>query len=315
MLILGFESSVMKIAVIDLGTNTFNLLIVEKDGKGGFRKTYSNRIPVKLGEGAINKGYIEEIPYNRGISALQHYTGIIKEKKVDQVYAYATSAIRTAANGKEFVKNAMEKTGIKVEIIDGNREAELIYFGNREAVKMNEELSLIMDIGGGSTEFIIANKQKIFWKHSFLLGAARLLEKIRPSDPITPKEINQLNAYLKQELVSLFDAVKEFKPVELIGSSGAFDSIVDMMAGEYETEALCDHKTEYDIDLSGYYPLSQKIIQTTLKERYFIKGLIEMRVDMIVISCLFVNFILEEFNLKRLRVSTYSLKEGVLYSL
>ncbi|MGZ3932147.1 MAG: Ppx/GppA phosphatase family protein [Bacteroidia bacterium] len=300
--------------MIDLGTNTFNLLIVDKEAGGSFKKAHSNRIPVKLGEGAINKGFIAEAPFNRGISALQHYTGIIKEQKVDKVFAFATSAIRSAANGKEFVKAAKEKTGIEVEIIDGDREAELIYFGNRRAVKMSGSPSLIMDIGGGSTEFIIADQQTIFWKQSFLLGAARLLEKIRPSDPITESEIQELNTYLKQELAPLFEAFKKYRPVELIGSSGAFDSIVDMMAGEYETEALSD-KTEYDIDLSGYYPLSQKIISTTLRERHFIKGLIEMRIDMIVISCLFVNFILEEFNIKRLRVSTYSLKEGVLYSL
>jgi exopolyphosphatase/guanosine-5'-triphosphate,3'-diphosphate pyrophosphatase len=305
----------MKIAVIDLGTNTFNLLIVEKDSSGSYRKIASNRIPVKLGEGTINSGFISQAPFERGIQALKEYSGIIKEQNIEKVVALATSAIRTAKNGLDFVSKARTEAGIEVEVIDGNREAELIYYGNRKAVNMSGDLSLIMDIGGGSTEFIIANKDRIIWKQSFLLGAARLLEMIYPSDPITSEEINKLNSYFESELMPLHDACSLYKPTELIGSSGAFDSIVDMMAGEYGTEALTENKTEYKIDLGKYFPLSEKIIRLTYAERSKVKGLIEMRVDMIVISCLFVDYILKRFHLKQLRVSTYSLKEGVIYNI
>lgn len=304
----------MKIAVIDLGTNTFNLLIVEKGNNGSYKKLSSNRIPVKLGEGTINKGFIADIPFNRGIKALKEYSKIIHEQKIEKVVALATSAIRTAKNGLDFVAKAKSETGIHVEVIDGNREAELIYFGNREAVIMNDNPSLIMDIGGGSTEFIIANKDNIFWKQSFLLGAARLLELINPSDPIKDEEIKRLHAYLDEQLLPLKEACKTNPSLELIGSSGAFDSIVDMMAGEYSTETLSD-KTEYKIDLEKYFPLSDKIIHSTYEQRLKTKGLIEMRVDMIVISCLFVNYILKNYGLKQFRVSTYSLKEGVIFNI
>ncbi|MBK7667410.1 MAG: phosphatase [Sphingobacteriaceae bacterium] len=305
----------MKIAVIDLGTNTFNLLIVETDNIGGYKKISSNRIPVKLGEGTINKGFIAEVPFSRGIEALKVYSKIIKEQNIEKVVALATSAIRTAKNGLDFVEKAESEAGISVEVIDGNREAELIYFGNRKAVQMSNELSLIMDIGGGSTEFIIANKDTILWKQSFLLGAARLLELVHPSDPITESEIKKLFSHFDEQLIHLHEAIKEHTPLELIGSSGAFDSIVDMMAGEYNTEALTDKKTEYNIDLEKYFPLSQTIIASTYNQRLKTKGLIEMRVDMIVISCLFVNYILNKFSLKKLRVSTYSLKEGVIFNI
>ena len=305
----------MRVAVIDLGTNTFNLLIADKRTSGGFVKTFSHRVPVKLGEGTINKGFISETPFKRGIDTLKIFSDLIKQKKTDKIIAFATSAIRTAKNGSDFINSAHEQTGIEIQIIDGDREAELIYFGNREAVKMDETISLIMDIGGGSTEFILADKEKIIWKKSFLLGAARLIEKFRPSDPITQNQIKELNNYLKKELVSLFEAVHKNVPIELIGSSGAFDSIVDMMAGEYLTEGLSEKQTEYAVNLPEYLPLSEIIIASTISERKKIKGLIEMRVDMIVISCLLVNFILKELSLSKLRVSTYSLKEGILFNL
>ena len=305
----------MRIAVIDLGTNTFNLLIVETDNNGGYKKIDSNRIPVKLGEGTINKGFIADIPFNRGISALKEYSKIIKEQNIEKVVALATSAIRTAKNGSDFLAKAKSEAGIEVEVIDGNREAELIYFGNRKAVKMSNDLSLIMDIGGGSTEFIIANADTILWKQSFLLGAARLLELINPSDPITEAESKRLFSYFDDQLLPLLEACKKHKPLELIGSSGAFDSIVDMMAGEYDVETLSDKKTEYEIDLEKYFPLAKKIIASTYDQRLKTKGLIEMRVDMIVISCLFVDYILTRLELKKLRVSTYSLKEGVIFNI
>lgn len=305
----------MRIAVIDLGTNTFNLLIVEKNGDFTYKKLESARIPVKLGEGSINKGYISDEPFNRGINALKEYRKIIDKNDVKKVLALATSAIRSASNGDEFVAKAKELTGIDIDVIDGLREAELIYFGNRAAVKMDNRNSLIMDIGGGSTEFIIGNSTEIIWKESYLLGAARLLEYIEPSDPITEAEIKSLYGHFDKSLGTLKQAISEHGVYELVGSSGAFDSIVEMMAGEYQTASISENKTEYLIDLDKYFPLSEKIIRMSYQERLKVKGLIEMRVDMITISCLFVNYIIREFNLKQLRVSTYSLKEGVIFSI
>lgn len=304
----------MRIAVIDLGTNTFNLLVVEKNGDFTYKKLQSARIPVKLGEGTINKGFISELPFNRGINALKEYRKIIDKNDVKKVLALATSAIRSASNGKDFVARAKEEAGIDIEVIDGLREAELIYFGNRAAVKLDNRNSLIMDIGGGSTEFIIGNKSHLIWKESFLLGAARLLEYIEPSDPITEAEIKSLYGHFDKSLGSLKQAIREHGVYELVGSSGAFDSIVEMMAGEYQTVSITEDKTEYLIDLDKYFPLSEKIIKMSYQERLKVKGLIEMRVDMITISCLFVNYIIQEFKLKQLRVSTYSLKEGVIFS-
>ncbi|MGZ8538821.1 MAG: Ppx/GppA phosphatase family protein, partial [Flavisolibacter sp.] len=157
-----------------------------------------------------------------------------------------------------------------------------------------------------------ANHSNIFWKQSFLLGAARLLDRFKLSDPVTQEETIAFNDYLRQELSPLFDAVKSYKSVELIGSSGAFDSVIDVIAGEFNTGELKENQTEYTINLEHYFHISEKIKRTTLKDRYYIKGLIDMRVDMIVISVLLIDFILKELELNTMRVSTFSLKEGVI---
>ena len=302
----------MVFAIIDLGTNTFNLLIAKRLSNNTFQKIFNTKIAVKLGQGTINSGYIADVPFQRGINALKQYQQYLLDYNVEHTFAFATSAIRSASNGIEFVTQAKKITGITITVIDGNEEADLIYYGNRMAVQMNDEISLIMDIGGGSTEFILANQHTVFWKQSYLLGAARLLEKFNLSDPITPAEIIKFNSYLKEQLQSLLEAAQLFKPMELIGSSGAFDSVVDVIAGKFNSVGLNDAQTEYSIDMEKYYFISEMIKESTLKERYHINGLIDMRVDMIVISILLIDFVLTELNLIQMRVSTFSLKEGVI---
>lgn len=304
----------MRIAVIDCGTNTFNLLVVDVNGSF-FKSIYSSKIPVKLGEGGINNQIINEIPFDRGISALQQFNEKIKSLHVDHVYAFATSAIRDAQNGTDFKNKVFTNTGISISIIDGNKEADLIYKGNKLAVALSDKPSLIMDIGGGSTEFIIGNKDHVFWKKSYQLGAARLLEKLKPSDPIAEHEIEVFNTYLLNELTELDKAVDEFKPHELIGSSGAFDSVVEMIHGELNGEPFVKSKTEFEVSVHDFNLIAAKVIASTLAERKLMKGLVEMRVDMMVVSCLLIHFVMERYLLKGIRVSTYSLKEGALYEI
>jgi exopolyphosphatase/guanosine-5'-triphosphate,3'-diphosphate pyrophosphatase len=301
-----------RIAVIDLGTNTFNILIIETLSGTEYKKLYQTKISVKLGEGGINKGFIAPIPFQRGIDAMKVYKKTIEDFAVDTTFAMATSAIRDASNGNEFVQQVKQELGFDIQVISGDKEAELIYIGVRDAVKMNSEKSLIVDIGGGSTEFIIANNNEIFWKQSFKLGAARLLERTNPSDPITQDEINGLINYLNIELSPLIEAVKKFPVSELIGSSGSFDSLSEMIALNYYSIDIIKNKTEYQFDLEDFETLYHLVVKSTKSERLTMKGLISMRVDMIVVSCILLSYILKSISIHKMRSSTYSLKEGVL---
>jgi exopolyphosphatase/guanosine-5'-triphosphate,3'-diphosphate pyrophosphatase len=306
----------MNIAIIDLGTNTFNLLVVQVAEDKSYDILYQNKIPVKLGEGGITNNYIEPIPFQRGIDALEKHLSEIKKYNCEKIAAFATSAIREASNGNDFVLQAKQKLNLTINVISGDKEAELIYYGVRQAVQMDEQKkSLIIDIGGGSTEFIIANKNKIFWKQSFLLGAARLLEKFNPSDPMTDAEIESIKNYLFSELKPLFEAVKKHEITELIGSSGSFDSLAEMIAHKFYSPAILDNKTEYDFKLDDCIAIYESLIKSTKAERMQMKGLVHMRVDMMVISAILVHFVVAEFEIKKMRLSTYSLKEGVLYEL
>jgi exopolyphosphatase/guanosine-5'-triphosphate,3'-diphosphate pyrophosphatase len=304
----------MRAAVMDCGTNTFNLLIVDINGVQ-FNQVFSLKIPVKLGENGINSGIIAEKPFKRGIEAMKSFSEKLKDNQVQKVFAFATSAVRDAKNGKLFKEEIKKITGIDITIIDGNKEADLIFKGNKLAVPLKESPSLIMDIGGGSTEFIIGNKNGVLWKRSYRLGAARLLEKFNPSNPIKNSETEIINDYLTAELQDLIAAVKEYKPDELIGSSGAFDSVVEMIQVNIKNQPFLNNKTEFPVLLPDYLHISEIINKSTIEERRAMKGLVEMRVDMMVISCLLIDFIIKNFSLENFRVSTYSLKEGALFEI
>ena len=305
----------MRLAVIDCGTNTFNLLVVETAG-GSFKKTvFNTRVSVKLGQDSINRGFIGEAALGRAEEALQLFYKHLKELDVTQTIAYATSAIRDASNGAAFVTHIKQTLGIELRVIDGDREADLIYRGVRTAVQLNATPSLIMDIGGGSTEFIIANSERILWKHSYNLGAARLLERFKPSDPLTDNERRAIFDYLNEETKDLQAVRNQFDLTELVGSSGAFDSIIEMIHGEFGGEALLPQKTEYTVNNEHLQDIIRLVLNSTLAQRKQIKGLVPMRFDMIVISCLMIQFIMTRLTLSTLRVSTYSLKEGALAEL
>lgn len=300
----------MKTAIIDLGTNTFNLLIVE-----GNTTLFKTKIAVKLGEGGIAKGFIAEAPYKRGLNALQTHLKTIKDYQVERTLAFATSAIRSASNGQEFVQEAKTRLGLAIEVIDGDKEAELIYLGVQQALDLGKDNNLIMDIGGGSTEFIICNKQEVFWKQSFQLGAARLLEKFEPQDPITSANIKAVEDYLEKTLTPLWQAMKEYPCHILVGSSGSFDTLADVIAHQFYDSSILKGKTTYHFKLTDYYWLHDYFLKSNLEERLNTPGMIPMRADMIVISSIFTNYLLKRQNIASMKLSTYALKEGVLKTL
>jgi exopolyphosphatase/guanosine-5'-triphosphate,3'-diphosphate pyrophosphatase len=303
----------LKIAIIDIGTNTFKLMIARIQDDGTVTLIDKEKIPVKLGEGGINNQLIAHNPFQRGLKAMRTHKAKIDRFQVDQVLAFATSAIRSAKNGREFVRKVKAETGIDIEIISGDREAELIYYGVRNALDIGDEKALIMDIGGGSTEFIIADKNRIYWKHSFELGAARLLEEINPSEPIAKSEIKRLKSYLKDQLQLLWGACELHTVKTLIGSSGSFDSLAEMIYYRFHTIENPLVKTEYHFDLKHFEAIYKLLLNSTLEKRFKIRGLAAMRVEMIVVAVIMIKFVCKKLKLSEMRLSTYSLKEGILF--
>ena len=302
----------MRTAIIDMGTNTFHLLIVGWK-ESGYEILLRDRLPVRIGVGGINQNVITKEGVHRAVNALTQFKNKMDEYGVTEVFAFGTSAMRNAGNSGEVIFKIKEATGIETKIISGDEEAKYIYEGVNLALNLGKEKSLIVDIGGGSVEFIIGNGEGIFWKQSFEIGAQRLLEQFQKHDPILSSEILSVTNFLKESLAPLFEAMKIYSPKILAGSSGTFDTLSDIYCIQSGIEQKDSPETPLTVD--AFKKIYPEIISKNRAGRMVIPGMIEMRVDMIVVACCLVKFIIDNFHSEQIRVSSYSLKEGVLASL
>ena len=293
-----------RVSVIDLGTNTFHLLIAD-----GVESIHEERRPVRIGMGGINRNTITTEALERAITCLQDYRKKSEDFGVERIVAIGTSALRNADN-VEFVKNVIhERTGIEITVISGDQEAELIYDGIRSGMQMAAKPSLIVDIGGGSVEFIIADQHQISWKISLETGGQRLMELYQKNDPIHPDEIKAVENHLNQKLSDVFKAVDQFRPGAIIGSSGSFDTLSEIWCLKNGLPYQAGPETL--LTAEGFQIVAQELIAMNRSQRMQVPGMIELRVDMIVVACILIQFLIDKTRINTLRVSGYSLKEGV----
>ncbi|TRX53776.1 exopolyphosphatase [Fulvivirga sp. M361] len=301
--------SLKRVAIIDCGTNTFHLLIAQHNA-GQKYVLFQDKQLVKIGEG-INDQVIHEEAQKRALNAMKAFRSLIDNYKVSAIFAFATSAFRNAKNGPDLKKKIFQLYDIDINIISGQDEAEHIFWGVNDALDIGKKNSLIMDIGGGSVEFVIAQKDDLLWKQSFEIGAQRLLDLFQRHDPILEEEVNALNEYLSKFLKTLLQAAKKYNPNVLIGSSGTFDTLSEVYCLEKGITPGSE-QTETPLTIKAYKNIHAQLIRKNRNERMHIPGMIEIRVDMIVVASCIIDFLLNAHAFNHIRVSTYSLKEGVL---
>ncbi|MDD2550543.1 MAG: hypothetical protein PHD00_10670 [Bacteroidales bacterium] len=302
-----------KVAIIDMGTNTFNLLIASVDGHSSYKILHSGKLGVKLGEGGINQKVIVPAAYERGLNAIGEHCQTVKRYGADSIYAFATSATRNAENGEQFIADIQNIHGVTVQIIDGSEEAELVYLGIRQAVELDESNVLMLDIGGGSNEIIIGNRHESVWRKSYDLGISRLLQMFNPSDPITSSEVLEVEAFLQEELSDLAQHVSLYKPETIIGSSGSFDTYRSVLSANGAINGNGEPSIVMPMD--AYFALHNRLIATTAVERKAIPGMDAMRVEMIVLATIFTNYLIRRFDIKNMIQSSYALKEGAVWKM
>jgi exopolyphosphatase / guanosine-5'-triphosphate,3'-diphosphate pyrophosphatase len=300
----------MRQAVIDMGTNTHHLMIVDREANESWTPLVRHRVFVKLGEEGLQT--IGAAAFKRSLDAMKTFKAQLDAAGVElfNVHAFGTAGLRMASNSKALCTQIFQETGIEVEVISGDKEAEAIYRGVRTAVPFPEGSVLIMDIGGGSVEFIIANRTQIFWQRSFDIGVSILFQNFHKSDPIAFDEVRSLTDFLDLSLQPLRDALKQFPCSVLIGASGAFDTIDIFLLDPLKKPKLYGH-----IKRPEFEPLYQKFLHSSLEDRHKMEGLSLERLEMIVVAQILVHHVLDLAEIKEIYTSEYSLKEGMLAGL
>ncbi len=292
-----------KVAVIDLGTNTFNLLIASVEA-AAFHTLYHTKIGVALGMGGINEQKLAEESIQRALEALRIYKSKCDEYEVEEIRAFGTSAIRDAKNGDAFCELVQSELGISIRVISGLEEANLIYQGVKWSYDYAQP-AMIMDIGGGSTEFILADKNGVQKAVSLNIGVSRMYQQLQLSDPITQNDIRTIENWLEEHAKGKLDGIR---CDILIGSSGTFETLHEV----YFRKKFPDSTKCIPMSADELKSVLDDIMRSTLEERTQNPFIIPIRQIMIPIASVKIRWVMKKLGVKQLLISPFSLKEGAL---
>jgi len=301
----------MRLAIIDIGTNTFNLLVAEKDAAGKLHALHSEERAVFLGRGGIEQGVLTDEAMERGLTVLRAFADTSRELGAERVSGFGTSALRNARNAKTFTSRAKSELDIDITIIPGDEEAELILCGVRQAVTFTGKPTLVMDIGGGSIEFILATDKALMWKRSFEIGALRLLERFSPADPLPLEEYFRICAYLDAQLEPLFAVMERHWPTALVGSAGPFDTVAELVAAE-RGRPVVPEETGLTFSAVEFDPIKERLIGSTRAERKDMKAIPDYRVETLPLALIAMERVIAH-GIDELSWSKYALKEGAAW--
>ena len=307
------------LAAIDIGTNTFRLLIAKvlynpKINKYKIKEIYSERIITRLGQGISENGLIKKSAIHRGLSALKKFHDVISHYNVYETSAIATSALRDAKNKDEFLCNAKEKIGLEIKIISGREEAKMTFAGMLTGITAPESV-LMVDIGGGSTELIFARQRKPVVAHSLKLGVVYLADRYMKSDPPLKKDLNQMDDIISMKIMSKVRTFAKLlsKDTALVGTAGTITTLATMVQHLKKFDHSKVHN--FKLGIKKIKNIFSDISIVTAGERVKYHPFEPERLDIIVPGTFILLKLMETFGFKTVIVSNYGLREGILLDL
>jgi exopolyphosphatase/guanosine-5'-triphosphate,3'-diphosphate pyrophosphatase len=303
----------MRLAGIDIGTNTLRLLIVESPN-GEWREIFSDRRVTRLGEGFSQKRRLTSPAIQRTAGVLKSFYHSIRQFRCDEVLAVATSAVREAENQNEFLAIIKKEVPLNIRVISGDEEARLTWIGIRHAVTSSTDLQILIDIGGGSTEWILADHEKIVKKISLPLGVVFLTEQYLLSDPPPPAELERLKKKITESLASVketFGSIAERTScITWIGTAGTITTLA-AMAQELEQYSF-EKVNGFVLTQKKVFELYETLRSRTKNERRGMRGLEPGREDIILAGTIILLEAMAFFNFDQMVVSDYGLREGII---
>jgi exopolyphosphatase/guanosine-5'-triphosphate,3'-diphosphate pyrophosphatase len=304
----------MRMAAIDVGSNSIHMIIVEAAVDGGITTLWRMKEMVGIGQASFPNRAIPRPTIERAISVLSRFHQAAQQRQCEKIVAIATSAVREASNGGDFIERIRRQIGIDVRVISGREEARLIYLGVRHAIDLGDGESLIIDIGGGSVEFIVADAHRAVFLDSRKLGAARMTNQFIKSDPLSDTDRDALLACYDAELAHPVEEILKHKPARAIGTSGTLENLALLCAGS-------DHDLKPDtakpsapptIDRAAFQAVLENLLKTTSKDRAEMKRLDPGRKDQILAGALLVDELFKRLKLRRIQICHAALREGIL---
>jgi exopolyphosphatase/guanosine-5'-triphosphate,3'-diphosphate pyrophosphatase len=301
----------VRIAALDLGTNSFHLLIAEVQGDGHFEPLAREKAMIRLGDVVARKGRITGAAADVAVQTVRRFKLLADAADVREIHACATSAIRQAANGPALVDRIEAETGVAVEVISGRREAELIFGAIRASVLLDPAPALCFDLGGGSLEVMVGDAASLQWATSENLGVGRLTADFVHSDPISKDDRRRLEQHLATVLGPVADAVQPFGPQLVVGSSGTLLDLAHMVAARRSGDVPVS-LNQLSFTRDEFLALHKQILATKASERLRMDGLEARRVDLIPAGSIVLAVAMDCFGFDAMTVSEWALREGIV---
>ena len=301
----------MRVAAIDVGSNSIHMVIAEVDGEGRFQVLNRAKEMVRLGLRSLNSGRLSRRAIDDGLRTLDAFYTLAQRQKVSRFAAVATSAVREASNGGDFVQLVKEQVGLRVRVIPGIEEARLIHLGVCYAVDLENKPAVILDIGGGSAEVVLTNGGEVSHLWSTKLGVARLSEELAKSEPPSSKILRRIRERFEDELGKVLDGYAATGVDTLVGTSGTMLNLLSM-TGHQIGQPPGNHLNQFSVTSEQFSRNCRRIAKSNRIERSRMAGLDSKRVDLIVPGAYLADFVASRLGVSQVTGCTWALREGVL---
>ena len=270
----------MRIAALDLGSNSFHLLVADVHPDGTFEPVTREKDMLRLGDDVARYGRISPSLADRAIASVRRLRQLADGLGSQEIIAKATSAIRTAANGSEFVDRIEAETGVEVEVISGLEEARLIFAAVRASLVLEPAPALCVDIGGGSVELVIGDAAGLRWATSVPLGVGRLTAELVHSDPPSRADRTALDERIRAELAPIVGEVRRRTPLMAVGTSGTINDLARLAAANADGDIPAG-ANGLRIEADQLRALQRRVVRMAASERRRLPGIEEKRADLI----------------------------------
>jgi exopolyphosphatase/guanosine-5'-triphosphate,3'-diphosphate pyrophosphatase len=298
----------MKLAAIDIGTNSIHTIIADVASNGSLEVVDRFKEMVRLGEGQTDKFGLSSRAITDGLAALSNAKSLCDSRGVEQICAVATSAVRESPNGAEFLSLVRQETGIRVKAITGQEESRLIYQAVRESISLNGQRALIVDIGGGSVEFIVGTQRHLYFADSVKCGVLRLRDRFPLSEPTTTKELNAVRDFIERNIKRVVAQVRDAGFDVVVGTSGTILALLHLARGDKALSRLHNVKASQQRIRSVVKQLSSM----RLEERKNLNGIAPGRADTILPGAVLLETIMRSLDASKIIACEWALREGVL---
>jgi exopolyphosphatase/guanosine-5'-triphosphate,3'-diphosphate pyrophosphatase len=301
----------MRVAAMDLGSNSFHLLVADAHPDGHIDPLVQEKEMLRLGDVVSRHGAIPVTAADQAVATVRRFRLLAEAAGATEILAKATAAIRRAANGGEVVDRIRAETGVHIDVIGGLEEARLIFGAVRASVVLDPSPALCFDLGGGSLEVMVGDASSLMWAASVPLGVARLSADHIDSDPISKRDRRGLRDHIEKVLAPVVADVAGFEPKLAVGSSGTLESLAQMVAVR-RREDTPTTLNQLTIDRSEFVELHEDLLASKASDRLRFEGLDARRVDLIVAGSMVLATAMDAFGFDQLTISEWALREGIV---